>query len=93
MILRTIGSLGFIVVLLFSLAYLMKRYFKPEKWGLQISGIRVVQSLPLDTKKKIIVVEVENRRLLIGVGQEGLRTLAELDPVAQKTEEQEKVYA
>lgn len=83
MIFKTLGSLAFIVGLLFGLAFLAKRYFRPEKWGLKITGIRVVQSLPLDTKKKLMIVEVENQRLLIGVGQDSIQTLAELDPVDQ----------
>jgi len=84
MLLRALGSLALVLALIFTLSWLARRYFQPKKWSKSFSGIRVVQSLPLGAKKRLMVVEVENRKLLIGVGADSISAIcdfgaAELD--------------
>lgn len=70
MLVKTLGALALILGLIFGLSYLAKRYFQPGKFAKNFSkGLRVIQSLPLNQKSKLILVEVEGRKLLIGLTQ------------------------
>lgn len=76
---RTFLSLAFVVALMFAIAWVVKKYLRPDQWGLQLSGIKIVHTLPLDTKRKLAVVEVEGKRLLVGIGQDSITALTELE--------------
>lgn len=92
-LLRSLGSFALVIGLIFVLAWLAKRYFNPQKWGMSIQGIRVVQSLPLGVKKKLMVVEVEGKRLLLGVGNDSITRLCELEGASQEQQERGNDYS
>ncbi len=77
MLLRT--SLGLVVVLalIFALAWLARRWGGPTRSGGRVP-MKVVGSLVLAPRERIVVVAVEDTWLVIGVSPGGMRTLHEL---------------
>ena len=77
---RTLGALALILCLIFSLSWLAKKYFHPQKWGQGSQvGIRVLQSLPLANRSKLLLVEVDGRRLLVGMTNGHITTLKDCE--------------
>lgn len=84
-LLRTLGSLALVISLILALGWVAKRFLEPRKLGGRTwTGIRVIQSLPIGAKKRLMVVEVEGKRLLIGVGGDSISALSELDPAGEQ---------
>jgi flagellar protein FliO/FliZ len=70
-------ALVFVLGLIFALAWLAKRM--PGVAGGSNRALRVVASLSLGPREKVVVVDVGGRQLLLGVGAGGTRTLHTLD--------------
>lgn len=80
MLLKALAALGAILALIFGLAFIVKRYLKPGVWALnQDENIRIVQMFAVDPKKKLLVVDVQEKRLLLGVGDGSISYLCELE--------------
>lgn len=83
----TLLSLVVVLALIFALAWLARRM--SGVIGQRNNGLRLVASLPLTTRERIVVVEVGGTQLLLGSGPSGTRLLHKLDtplpetPVAQ----------
>src|SRR5690554_4164822 len=77
MLLRTSLGLAVVLVLIFALAWLARRWGGPTRAGGRVP-MQVVGSLILAPRERILVVEIEERWLVIGVGPGGMRTLQEL---------------
>lgn len=90
MLLRTLGSLALVVGLILALAWIAKRFLKLDRWSSLGSDIKVLQSQMIGSKKQLMVIEVENRRLLIGVAQDQINALCELDNQKPVIEESAK---
>jgi flagellar protein FliO/FliZ len=73
----TVFALVFVLGLIFALAWLAKRM--PGVAGGSNRALRVVASLSLGPREKVVVVDVGGRQLLLGVGAGGTRTLHTLD--------------
>jgi len=78
MLLRALGSLFLVIALIITLAWVAKKYWRPDKWGMSISGIKVVHHLPLDSKKKLLVIEIDQRQFLVGVGADSVSSIVDL---------------
>jgi len=90
-LLRTMGALALVLALIFAVAQIAKKYLKPSNWA-PTAGIRVLQSFNLEPKKKLLVVEVENQKLLLGLSESNISCLCTLSAeVKQKTEYQHAV--
>lgn len=79
----TVLALVLVVGLILALGSLARRM--PGVGGASSKGLRVVGSLPLGPRDRVVVVEVGSTQLLIGVGPGGMRTLHTLEeplPVA-----------
>lgn len=90
MLLRAVLSLVAVIGIIISLAWLVKKYWRPDRWGMSLSGIKLLHHLPLDSKKKILVIEVENRRFLVGVGADSISNMLELGEAPQATSDEVK---
>jgi flagellar biosynthetic protein FliO len=70
--------LVFLALLLAAASWLRRR------WGRRTAGggplLRLVSTLPLGDKRALAVVEVESRRVLIGIGPHQVRLLCRLGP-------------
>jgi flagellar protein FliO/FliZ len=73
----TVFALVFVVGLILALAWLAKRM--PGVAGSSSRALRVVASLSLGPREKVVVVDVGGQQLLLGVGAGGTRTLHALD--------------
>ncbi len=80
-ILRMLGSLILVLGLIYGLSHLAKRFLRPERWARKgdFSNIRVLQAFAIEPKKKLLVVEVEQRKLLLGVAENSISFLTKID--------------
>ena len=74
---RVLGSLAVVLAIIFALAYVAKRYFNNQNWAKSFNQIRVIQSMPLGMKSKLMLVEVEDKKILLGVAQQQIQSLSE----------------
>jgi flagellar biosynthetic protein FliO len=75
--LRMIASLGAVVCLIFAISWFIKKYLKPDQWlnKNRVGSLRITETMPIDQKKKLIVVEWETRKLLVGVSEASVQLL------------------
>lgn len=70
-------GLGLVLALIFLMAWVVKRM-----GGMQIAGsqrLQVLSALSVGTREKVVLIQVENKRLVIGVAQGQVSTLHVLD--------------
>ena len=70
-------GLGLVLLLIFLMAWVVKRM-----GGMQLSGsqkIKLLSGLSLGAREKVILIQVENKRLVLGVAQGQVSTLHVLD--------------
>lgn len=70
-------GLGLVLALIFIMAWVVKRM-----GGMQIASsqrLQVLSALSVGTREKVVLIQVENKRLLIGVAQGQVSTLHVLD--------------
>jgi len=75
-LLQTTGGLLLILLLIIGGAWLFKRYGSLPLGGKGM--VRVVGGVSVGPRERVVVVEVEQRRLLLGVAPGQVRTLCEL---------------
>ena len=69
-------SLVMVLLLIFAAAWLLKKFSLVNK---SVSGLRVVASLPLGSKERLIVVEVGEEQLLFSISAKGLELIKPLE--------------
>jgi flagellar protein FliO/FliZ len=72
-LLSTVGGLLFVLAIIIGGAWLFKRYSQLPIGGKGI--VRVLGGVSVGTRERVVVVEVENQRLLLGVAPGQVRTL------------------
>jgi flagellar protein FliO/FliZ len=72
-LLSTVGGLLLVLAIIIGGAWLFKRYGQLPMGGKGI--VRVVGGASVGTRERVVVVEVENQRLLLGVAPGQVRTL------------------
>lgn len=78
-------GLALVIALIFAMSWLVKRF--GQGTFLSNSNMKIINSLSLGTKEKIVVVEIGERQLLLGVTANSIQTLHKLEaplPVAAK---------
>lgn len=78
-------GLALVITLIFAMSWLVKRF--GQGTFLSNSNMKIINSLSLGTKEKIVVVEIGERQLLLGVTANSIQTLHKLEaplPVAAK---------
>ena len=82
----TVFALLFVLALILALAWLAKRM--PGVAGANNPALRIVGSLSLGPRERVVVVDVGGTQLLLGVGAGGTRTLHTLTaplPAAERS--------
>ena len=73
---QTVGGLLFILALIFGGAWLFKRYGSLPAGGKGL--VKVLGGASVGTRERVVLIEVENTRLLLGVAPGQVRTLHRL---------------
>ena len=85
-------SLLAVLAVIFIVAALLRRL--NNSWPVMQQDMRIIRSLPLGPRQKLVVVELQGRQLLLGVTEQNIRLLStltqQLPPVAGKAEAQER---
>jgi flagellar protein FliO/FliZ len=74
--LSMIMSLLMVLVLIIVSAWVLKKFNVVNK---SVSGMKVITSLPLGHKEKLVVVQVANEQLLLGVSSQQINLIKTLD--------------
>jgi len=91
-LLRTVGALGLVIGLIFAISFIAKKYLRPERWAAGAgASLRVQSSFSIDPKKKLVVVEVEGQRILLGVAESSISYLCSLSSQASVESEKEGI--
>ncbi len=80
----------FAMIFVIALAVVVIRYILPRlafkrRHGIE-GGVKIVDRIPLDSRKFLYVLEVEGRRLLVGVSDQHTGLITELKGVNESTE-------
>lgn len=75
-VISMIMSLLLVLILIVACAYILKR-FQPS--GQTVSGMKVISTLHIGTKERLIVVQVEEEQILLGVTAQQITVLKTLD--------------
>jgi len=76
---RSLAALAIVFGLLGGLAWLARRGTLPGGFGKRtVSSMRVEGALPLGERRSLVVVEVEGRRLVIGLSPASVSLITEL---------------
>jgi len=79
-VLRLVGSMALIFMIIFVLVIIYRRYGRVLSPQAAMSRhVRVLGSYPIETKKKIYLVQIFDRVILMGAGPMGLTALGEFD--------------
>ncbi len=84
-ILRTFGWLAFIIVLLFIVAAILKKWLG-HRLGTPGHALQLVSSMAVSPKSKVHIVEADGQRFLIGEGNNQLTRIADLGPAQHAPE-------
>jgi flagellar protein FliO/FliZ len=88
---KTAGMLAIVLGVMIGLLYLFKKYTTFAAGGLNKSSIKHLSSFHMGNREKLVIVEVEERRLLLGVTQNNISLILELDKIENENVETEKV--
>jgi len=80
---RTVAALVFIILLVYGVSWVMKRLFLGQQRFTEKLPVRVVGSTFIGPKKSICLVDVQEKRLVLGVTDTSISFLTELEIPAQ----------
>ncbi|WP_298171572.1 flagellar biosynthetic protein FliO [Acidithiobacillus sp.] len=83
-ILQLFSALILVLLLFFGVIWLLK-HLQPGLASGQLGGMRVVSSLPLGTRERLLLVQVGEQQLLLGVTPAGITLLHTLETVLPDT--------
>ncbi|RUL76153.1 flagellar biosynthetic protein FliO [Dyella choica] len=72
-LLRLMLSLGAIVALIFAVGWLTRRLQSRQFGGGR--RLRCIETMPISTRERVLLIEADGKRLLLGVGAGGIRAL------------------
>lgn len=76
---KTLVLLGFIIILIYVILYLLRRFVYKKNYGTATKAVKVLQIVPLIAKKSLCVIKVVDRILVIGISESGISKLSEID--------------
>lgn len=86
-LLGTLLALAFVLVLAFGALRLMRAWQQRSSGsGLADGGLRFVRALPVGPRERIVIVEVDGERMLVGVSAGSVTLLTRLAPLAAAPE-------
>lgn len=77
---RVVLSLGGIVVLIFAAGWLTRRLQSRQLIGGR--RLRCVETMSISSRERVLLIEADGKRLLVGVGAGGVRALHVYDGIA-----------
>jgi len=84
---KTIGVLAFVFLLLAIFAWLAKSWFSPlQHLNGKERNLQVLDSLPVSPKSKIMLVKVVNETLLLGITEQSISVLSDIEMPAKDEE-------
>lgn len=86
-ILKTAGMLGIVLGIIIAVLYLVKRFTDSRISKTGRSEIKLISSFYLGNREKLVIVEAENKKLLLGVTQNNISLLKELDEKIENIDE------
>lgn len=72
-LIRVMLSLGAIVALIFAAGWLTRRLQSRQFGGGR--RLRCIEALPISARERVLLIEADGKRLLVGVGTGGVRAL------------------
>jgi len=75
MIVKAFGSLTLVIATIFVVAWVFRRFIQPLQTSIKTQGFRITSMQDLGAKKKLMVVEFESKRLLVGMTEGSMATL------------------
>ncbi|MCV6615782.1 MAG: flagellar biosynthetic protein FliO [Cellvibrionaceae bacterium] len=82
-LLQIMLALGFVLAMIYGLGFIVKRFGQGGSLG--GTQIKVVSSLTLGNREKLVITEVNGEQLLLGVTANSIRCLKTLDSTGQET--------
>lgn len=90
-LLKTFGVLAVLLAIIIGSLYLFKKLIGLKTAGADISSISLLSSFHLSSREKLVVVEIEGKRLLLGVTQNNISLITRLeDSLEEDLEKKEK---
>ena len=77
-------GLAFVLAVMLSIAWLVKRYVQVP--GIGKGQVQILGGVSLGAREKAVLLAVDGRRLLVGVAPGRVQTLIELDEVDEQAE-------
>lgn len=78
-LLKTFAALAAVLALIVTLSWAAKKYLRPELWTKTgLKAMKVSQIFPIENKKRLLVVEIDDRKLLLGVAETNISFLCDL---------------
>ncbi|MFA7655096.1 flagellar biosynthetic protein FliO [Acidithiobacillus thiooxidans] len=77
-ILQLFAALLFVLAVFFVVIWMLK-HFQPGAMNNPVAGLKVVTSLPLGTRERLLLVQVGEQQLLLGVTPTGIHLLHTLE--------------
>ncbi|MGF1762826.1 flagellar biosynthetic protein FliO [Aliivibrio kagoshimensis] len=74
----TIGSLIFVLLLIFGLAWMMKKMRVPGMMG-SSGPLKVIKQMPIGPKERIMIIQVGEEQLVVGVTAHNINLLTKLE--------------
>lgn len=74
---KTLLGLIFVTAVIYSLAWCVKKFTQGS--FMQQNGMRMISAMSLGTKEKAVLIEVENKKILLGVAPGGISRLHVFD--------------
>lgn len=84
---KVLGSLLLVLAMLFLVAYSLKRWNRFFNKSGPSERIQVLSRLPLGPKHHLVLIQIQEQQLLLGVSPDGIRLLT---PVERGVESQEQ---
>lgn len=88
---QVIMALCFVLVLVFILAFLSK--LLPAMRVNSGHNIKIIETMPLTNRDKLMIVEVNQQQLLVGMTAQGMQTLHVLDTPVTASDVQDDSFA
>ncbi|MGM0418706.1 MAG: flagellar biosynthetic protein FliO [Thermodesulfobacteriota bacterium] len=76
---KTIGMLAIVLGLIVAVLYFIKKYALKASPGSGKSEFRLLSSFHLGNREKLVMIEVENEKLLLGVTQNSISLLSKYE--------------
>ncbi|WP_299016169.1 flagellar biosynthetic protein FliO [uncultured Photobacterium sp.] len=83
----TLAALILVVMLILFLAWVLKRMKLPGIQGAD-GSIKIIRQLPVGQRERIVLLQVGDEQLLVGVTQQNISLLSKLDQPLSMEEEQ-----